>query len=79
MTQNADCLKYIHRMPIQNEAYDFSLPQGDIASYLAASPETVCRLMRQLRERKIIAMVRKDQLEILDAQWLDRLAAGESV
>jgi len=80
MARLAAFLGYVvRRLPIQNEVYDFSLPQGDIASYLATSPETVCRLMRQLRERKIIAMARKDKLEILDAQWLDRLAAGESV
>jgi CRP-like cAMP-binding protein len=52
------------------------LPQTDIAAYLATSPESVCRALRQLREQKVIAMPRRDQLEIIDTDRLEALACG---
>ncbi len=52
------------------------LPQVDIAAYLATSPETICRAMRQLREQRIIAMTRRDQVEITDRDRLEAIAGG---
>lgn len=51
-----------------------SLPMArrDIADHLAIAPETVSRLMRRLRESRVINVVRCDDVEIL--HW-DRLAA----
>lgn len=71
-------LAYIaRRLPIADGELDFSIPQGDVASYLATSPETVCRILRKLRERRIIAMTRKDRLAILDEYSLDLISEGE--
>lgn len=50
------------------------LPQVDIAAYLATSPESICRALRQLREQHIIAMLRRDQIEITDRRRLEALA-----
>lgn len=53
---------------------DFAIPQGDIASYLGTSPETVCRTLRRFRHGGIIAMPRKNRLQILDRYRLDLIA-----
>lgn len=52
------------------------LPQTDIASYLAASPETVCRGLKRLREMNIIAMPRRDRFAIQHPARLELLAEG---
>ena len=52
----------------------FPFPQADIASYLALTPETVCRTLRQLRECEVIEMPRKDRIVIQDARQLARIA-----
>lgn len=54
----------------------FSLPQIDIAAYLAISPESVCRAFRRLREMKLIAMPRRDRLAIVDPERLKAVASG---
>lgn len=65
------------RLPVSNGMLEFIIPQGDVASYLATSPETICRTLRRLREDRIIAMPRKDRLQILDRHRLDQIADGE--
>lgn len=50
------------------------LPQTDIASYLATSPESVCRQFRKLRDNGLVAMPRRDLIEILDRGGMQALA-----
>lgn len=52
------------------------LPQVDIAAYLATSPESVCRALRQLREARVIAMSRHNRIAILDRARLEAIASG---
>ena len=67
----------IDRLPIgDNGTLLFPLPQVDIAYYLATSPESVCRGFRQLREMKVIAMPRRDAIEICDRDRLHAIASG---
>ncbi len=65
------------RLPTANGMLEFTIPQSDVASYLATSPETVCRTLRRLRDERIIAMPRKDRLQILDEHRLNLIADGE--
>ena len=66
-------LSYIARRLAGSEGdYDFPIPHGDIASYLATSPETICRTLRRLRED----MPRKNRLKILDERRLTAIAEG---
>lgn len=68
-------LRYLaSRLPRTCGMLEFTIPQGDVASYLATSPETVCRTLRRMRDERIIAMPRKDRLQILDDHRLDFLA-----
>jgi len=77
MTRIGAFLAYaIRHLPAEDDIYDFPLPQSDIASYLATSPETVCRMFRQLREMEVIAIPRKDRLQVLDRHKLGRIAEG---
>lgn len=64
------------KLPQSDGVLQFALPQTDIASYLATSPETVCRSLRQLREYRIIAMPRRDRLKILAPDRLAIIAEG---
>lgn len=64
------------RLPMTGEALEFPIPRGDIASYLATSPETICRTLRQLREMQIIAMPRIDRLQIKNPSRLAQIAEG---
>ncbi len=64
------------RLPNANGVLEFTIPQGDIASYLATSPESVCRALRRLRDDGVIAMPRKDRLQILDEHRLNSFADG---
>lgn len=50
------------------------LPQTDIADFLATSPESVCRALRQLREMRLISMSRRDRFMILDKARLSAIA-----
>lgn len=59
-----------------DDVLDFAISQTDIASYLATSPETVCRSLRQLREMRIIAMPRKDRMILQDRELLMLVAEG---
>jgi CRP-like cAMP-binding protein len=52
----------------------FPLPQIDIASYLALTPETVCRALKQLRKAEIIDMPSHDRLIVRDRTRLDYAA-----
>lgn len=60
----------------EQDLLQFPFPQIDIAAYLATSPESVCRALRQLRETRVIAMPRHNRLRILDRSSLDLLASG---
>lgn len=64
------------RLPEENGAFVFPLPQIDIAAYLAISPETVCRGFRELRLRGIIAMPRRDRLILRDRYRIEAIASG---
>lgn len=52
------------------------LPQIDIADYLATSPESVCRVLRQLREMQAVAMPKRDRIMIIDRDAIARIASG---
>lgn len=54
------------------------LPQVDIAAYLATSPESVCRALRQLREWQAVAMPRRDRIVISDRTMIQGIAAGRT-
>lgn len=64
------------RLSTTNGMLKFAIPQGDLASYLATSPETVCRTLRKLRDERTIAMPRKGRLLILDENRLNFIADG---
>lgn len=67
----------IDRLPLATDGTQLlPLPQVDMASYLATSPESVCRALRQLREDGIVAMPRRDQIAIVDRQGLEAIAGG---
>lgn len=59
-----------------HDLFAFPFPQADIASYLALTPETVCRTLRQLREFGVIEMPRKDRINVQDARQLSIIAEG---
>ncbi|MXO57260.1 helix-turn-helix domain-containing protein [Altererythrobacter gangjinensis] len=63
-------------LPTEHGLCALELPQTDIASYLAASPETVCRGLKRLREMQIIAMPRRDRFAIQYPARLELLAEG---
>ncbi|WP_185960265.1 Crp/Fnr family transcriptional regulator [Erythrobacter insulae] len=67
------------RLPRDGQIIEFSLPQADIASYLALSPETVCRTLKQLREHRVIAMPRKNRLIMQRADQLAMIAQGTHI
>lgn len=50
------------------------LPQTDIADFLATSPESVCRALRQLREMRLISMSRRDRFVIIDKARLSAIS-----
>jgi CRP-like cAMP-binding protein len=59
-------------------ALRFPLPQIDIAAYLALTPETVCRSLKQLREMGVIDMPSHGRLIVLDRARLE-LSAHSSL
>lgn len=68
---------FYERLPKgEGETRVLALPQIDIAAYLATSPESVCRQLRQLREAQVIAMPQRDLFRIVDAPRLCAFAAG---
>ncbi len=69
-------ISMIDRLPEDDGALVFPLPQVDIAAYLAITPETVCRGFRQLREMGIISMPRRDRLILRDRSRLEAIASG---
>ena len=73
--RTAAFLRYLcQSLEIADGMFNFVIPQGDIASYLATSPETICRTLRRFREKGLIAMPFRNRLQILDRQRLDILA-----
>ncbi len=66
----------IDRLPEQGGALLFPLTQVDIADYLATTHETICRGLRQLRERGIIAMPDRELLVVRDRPLLEMIASG---
>lgn len=69
-------ISLVDRLEEKDGALDFPVPQIDIAAYLAITPETTCRGFRQLRERGIISMPRKDRLILQDRATLEAIASG---
>lgn len=66
------------RLHRDGDALVLPIPQVDIAAYLATTPETICRLMRQLREQKVIRQSAPQRLVVLDRDTLLRQAFGKS-
>ncbi len=66
----------IDRLPEIDGELHFPLSQVDIAAYLAITPETTCRGLRQLRELGVVAMPRRDRLILQDRRQLEALASG---
>ena len=64
----------IDRLEMRKGVIEFPLPQIDIAAYLAMTPETVCRSLRQLRERGILEMPSHGQLIVCDRERLEMAA-----
>lgn len=64
----------IDRLEPFGPALRFPLPQIDIAAYLALTPETVCRSLKQLRRSGLIEMHSHDQLIVLDRRQLELAA-----
>lgn len=54
------------------------MARRDIADHLAMAPETVSRLMRRLRESRVINVVRCDDIEILRWDGLAAIAQGSA-
>lgn len=69
-------ISLIDRLPEEDGALVFPLPQTDIAAYLAITPETTCRGFRQLREMGVISMPRRDRLRLVDRSRLEAIASG---
>lgn len=69
---------FLLRLPnaAQTTVYKAMPTQQDIASYLGLSVETVCRAMRHLRQEKIICMLARDKLAILEMERLSELAVS---
>jgi CRP-like cAMP-binding protein len=64
----------IDRLESCGPGLKFPLPQIDVASYLAVTPETVCRALKQLRKAEIIDMPSHDRLIIRDYARLEQAA-----
>lgn len=56
------------------DAMALTIPQLDIASYLALTPETVCRALKKLKDSEAISMPRRDAFVINDPQALAQFA-----
>ncbi len=65
------------RLEVVDGMLNLSIPQGDMASYLATSPETMCRTLRSLRDEQIISMPSRSRLKILDEYRLKMAAEGD--
>jgi CRP/FNR family nitrogen fixation transcriptional regulator len=52
---------------------DLSMQRLDIADYLGMTFETVSRVLRALKDKRLIRVVRVDQIEILDPVGLENL------
>lgn len=74
---SAFLIAIIDRLPLdEDHSLLLPLPQVDIAAYLATSPESVCRALRQLREKRVISMSGHNRLAILDRALLEAIASG---
>lgn len=51
-----------------------TIPQLDIASYLALTPETVCRTVKKLKTLGIISMPKRDMFVVENMTGLERIA-----
>lgn len=76
---SAFLISVIDRLPEADGIRIFPFPQADIAAYLATTPETICRGLRQLREMGIISMPRRDRLLLADRCRLETLASGAHI
>lgn len=54
--------------------FQLTMPRTDIANYLRLAPETVSRVLKRLQDEGLVRVDRR-QLEIIDIQRLDALAA----
>jgi CRP-like cAMP-binding protein len=64
----------VDRLEPCGNAVRFPLPQIDIAAYLALTPETVCRSLKQLRKMDVIDMPSHNRLIVLDRARLELAA-----
>lgn len=69
-------ISVIDRLAEEDGVLEFPLTQIDLADYLAITPEATCRGFRQLRERRIISVPRRNRLIVQDRAKLAELASG---
>jgi CRP/FNR family transcriptional regulator len=55
------------------------ISRGDMADYLGLTVETISRTLAELKDRKIIRLRTKDDVEILDLDALEDMAAGDEM
>jgi CRP-like cAMP-binding protein len=67
-------MQIIDRLDPCSASLHFPLPQIDIASYLALTPETVCRSLKKLRRMGGIEMSARGRLIVMDRMSLERAA-----
>jgi CRP/FNR family transcriptional regulator len=56
-----------------------SMSRADIADFLGLTVETISRTLADLKSRKAIRLLSTDQFEILDADILEDMAAGDEL
>ena len=56
--------------------FDLPMSRSDIADYLGLTKETVSRIFTQLRATRLIRLVERDRVRILDRSGLARIAEG---
>ncbi|MDD3799031.1 MAG: helix-turn-helix domain-containing protein [Novosphingobium sp.] len=69
-------ISVIDRLPEEDGMIVYPLSQVDVAAYLATSPESVCRGLRQLREMRVIAAPERERMVVLDRARLEAIASG---
>jgi len=69
--------RYDSLRSVSASVFFLSLKRTDLADYVGITPETLSRCLSQLRQSRLIALPRRDCVEILDRDALLRLARGQ--